>query len=61
MTESSLNPTISAAVLLQMLFDMMTIKDKRLSVEIMMCLLVSSSKKLQAFRIAVSSALYIER
>ena len=51
----------SAAVLLRMLFDLIAIKDERLSVQIMMSLLVSSSKKLQAFRLAVRSAWYTER
>ena len=39
-----------------MVLDLMAIKDERLSVQMMMCSLVVSRRKLQASRIAVSSA-----
>ena len=51
----------SATVLLRMVLDLMAIKDERLSVQIMMCSLVVSRRKLQASRIAVSSAWYTEQ
>ena len=46
----------SATVLLRMVLDLMAIKDERLSVQMMMCSLVVFRRKLQASRIAVSSA-----
>ena len=46
----------SATVLLRMVLDLMSIRDERSSVQIIMCLLVSSSRELHASRIVLSSA-----
>ena len=51
----------SVTVLLRMSLAQMAIKDERLSVQIMMCLLVALSRKLQASRIGVSSVWYTEQ
>ena len=48
--------TQSTTVQLRIVFDLMASRDERLSVQIIRCLLVSSSSELQASRIAVSSA-----